>query len=132
MVTYSRYNKIDLDSLGMDLENCSFVRRPGDTVSVLCEQYLGDLSKLLDKHAPLVTRTFIKLATGWLSDSYRLAKTSGDNWNKSGAKINLPTIELDVEDILLGAIHWSTKIRQITLETSSDKMVMTLRSYCRS
>ena len=32
-------------------------------------------SKLLDKHAPLVTRTFTKQATGWLSDTYRLAKT---------------------------------------------------------
>ena len=66
--------KIDFDSLCKDLGNCSFVRRPGDTVSVLCEQYLGDLSRLLDKHAPLVTRTSTKQPTGWLSDSYRLAK----------------------------------------------------------
>ena len=42
--------------------------------NVLYEQYLSDLSKLLDKHAPLVTRTFTKQATGWLSDSFRLAK----------------------------------------------------------
>ena len=74
MVTYRRYHKIDLDSLCKDLGNCTFVRCPGDTVSVLCEQYLGDLSRLLDKHAPLVTRTSTKQATGWLSDSYRLAK----------------------------------------------------------
>ena len=74
VVTYRRYHKIDLDSLCKDLGNCTFVRRPGDTVSVLCEQYLGDLSRLLDKHAPLVTRTSTKQATGWLSDSYRLAK----------------------------------------------------------
>ena len=53
------------------LGNCSFVRCP---VNVLCEQYLGHLNKLLDKHAPLVTRTFTKQAAGWLSDSYRLAK----------------------------------------------------------
>ena len=74
VVTYRRYHKIDLDSLCKDLGNCTFVRRPGDTVSVLCEQYLGDLSRLLDQHAPLVTRTSTKQATGWLSDSYRLAK----------------------------------------------------------
>ena len=72
VVTYRRYHKID--SLCKDLGNCSFVRRPGDIVSVLCEQYLGDLSILLDKHAPLVTQTSTKQATGWLSDSYRLAK----------------------------------------------------------
>ena len=29
---------------------------------------------MLDKHTPLVTRTFTKQATGWLSDSYWLAK----------------------------------------------------------
>ena len=74
-VTFRRYHKIDLDSLCKDLGNCSFVRCPGDTVSVLCEQYLGDSSKLFDKHAPLITHTFTKQATGWLSDSYQLAKT---------------------------------------------------------
>ena len=55
-----------------------------------------------------------------------------DSWNESGVKINLPTIELDFEDRLLGAIHWSTKKRQITYETWSEKMLMTLRSYGRS
>ena len=75
VVTFRMYHKIDLDSLCKDLGNCSFVRRPGDTVSVLCEQYFDDLSKLLDKHAALVTRTFTKQAIGWLSDIYRLAKT---------------------------------------------------------
>ena len=63
------------DSFRKDLGNSAFVKCPGDTVSGLCEQYLDDLSKLLDKHAPLVTRTFTKQATGWLSDTYQVAKT---------------------------------------------------------
>ena len=75
VVTFRRYHKIDMDSFRKDLGNSAFVKCPGDTVSGLCEQYLDDLSKLLDKHAPLVTRTFTKQATGWLSDTYRLAKT---------------------------------------------------------
>ena len=75
VITFRRYHKIDLDGFRKDLGKYSFVRCPGDTASVLCEQYLGDLSKLLDKHAPLVTRTFTKQATGWLSDSYWLQKT---------------------------------------------------------
>ena len=58
-------------------------------------------------------------------------KTSDDNWNKSGVKINLPAIDLDFENRLLGAIHWSTKIRQGTSETWSEKMLMTPRSYGR-
>ena len=52
VVIFRRYHKIDLDSLRKDFGNCSFVRRPGDTVRVLCEQYSDDLGKLLDKHAP--------------------------------------------------------------------------------
>ena len=75
VVTFRRYHKIDMDSFRKDLGNSAFVKCPGDTVSGLCEQYLDDLSKLLNKHAPLVTRTFTKQATGWLSDTYRLAKT---------------------------------------------------------
>ena len=69
VVTFMRYHKIDLDSFCKDLENCSFIRCPGDTVSVLCEQYLDYLSKLLDKHALLVTCTFTKQAAGRLSDT---------------------------------------------------------------
>ena len=75
VVTFRRYHKIDMDSFRKDLGNSAFVKCPGDAVSGLCEQYLDDLSKLLDKHAPLVTRTFTEQATGWLSDTYRLAKT---------------------------------------------------------
>ena len=114
-----------MDSLCKDLGNCSFIRRPGDTVSILCKQYLGDLSRLLDKHAPLVTRTFTKQATGWLSDSYRLAKNIRRQLERNCVKINLSTIKLDFENRLLGAIHWSTKIRQVTSENWSEKMLMT-------
>ena len=64
--------KIDMDSLHKDLGNCSFSRCPGNTVNILRDQYLGDLSKLLDKHAPLITCSFTKEAAGWLSDSYQL------------------------------------------------------------
>ena len=131
VVTFRRYHKIDMDSFRKDLGNSAFIKRPGDTVSGLCEQYLDDLSKLLDKHAPLVTRTFTKQATGWLTPT-GWQKPSGDSWNESGVKINLPIIELDFEDRLVAAIHWSTKIRQITSETWSEKMPMTPRSYGRS
>ena len=73
VITFRGHHKIDMDSLRKDLGNCSFVRRPGGTVSVLCEQYLGNLNKLL------------LTPTGW-------QKPSGDYWNVSGVKINWPTI----------------------------------------
>ena len=63
-----------MGSFPKDLGNCSFIRCPGNTVNVLCEQYLGDFSKLLNKHALEVTRTFTKQAAALLSDCYQLAK----------------------------------------------------------
>ena len=92
VVTFRRCHKIDMDSLCKALDNCSFVRQLGDTVSVLCEQYLSNLSKLLDKHAPFVTHTFTKQATGWLSDSYWLAKMARRQlermWHKDKSAYN--------------------------------------------
>ena len=78
-------------------------------------------------HHWLLVLLLNKLLVGYLTPT-GWQKTSGDNWNESGVKINRPTIELDFEDRLLGAIHWSTKIRQITLETWSEKMLMTLKT----
>ena len=63
-----------MQSLMCDLAKCSFVASPGTTVSALHDQYTRDLSDLLNKHAPLVTRTFTKGAAGWLSDTYLQAK----------------------------------------------------------
>ena len=49
-----------MDSLRSDLDNCSFVKFPGNTSSVLYEQYTSDLNDLLNKHVPKVSHTFIK------------------------------------------------------------------------
>ena len=100
--------------------------------NVLCEKYLGDLSKLLDRLAPLLTRTFTNQANGGYLTPTGWQKPSDGNWNESGIKINRPTIELDFVERLLSAIHRSTKIRQITLGTWSEKMLMILRSCGRS
>ena len=71
-----------------------------------------------------------KLLVGYLIPT-DWQKASDDNWKESGVKINLPTIDLDFENRLLGVIHWSTKIRQVTSETWSEKMLTTPRSYGR-
>ena len=74
-VTYRRYHKINMDTLRNDLSNCSFVACPGDTVKILYDQYTNDLSNLLDKHAPEVTRCLAKEPAKWLSDTYKNAKS---------------------------------------------------------
>ena len=63
-----------MDSLRSHMANCSFVKCPGDTASVLNKQYTSDLNDLLDKHSPEVSCTFIIGPADWLSDSYLLAR----------------------------------------------------------
>ena len=91
-VTFRRYHKINMQSLMCDLANCSFVASPGSTVSALYEQYIRDLSVLLDKHAPTITRTFTKGAAGWLSDTYLQAKAVRHQferfWRKDKSPLN--------------------------------------------
>ena len=74
-VTYRRYHKINMGTLRNDLSNCSFVACPGDTAKKLYDQYTNDLSNLLDKHAPEVTRCLAKEPAKWLSDTYKNAKS---------------------------------------------------------
>ena len=57
------------------MSNCSFVACPGDTAKKLYDQYNNDLSNLLDKHAPEVTRCLAKEPAKWLSDNYKNAKS---------------------------------------------------------
>ena len=73
-VTFRRFHRIKMDSFRSNLANFSFVRCHGNTASVLYKQNTKDLNDLLDKHAPEVSRTFIKGPAKWLSDSYLLAK----------------------------------------------------------
>ena len=66
--------QLKMQSLMSDLAKWSFVTCPDNAVCSIYEQYTRDLSGFLDKHAPMVTQTFIYVAAGWLSDSYLLAK----------------------------------------------------------
>ena len=83
-VTFRMYHKINMQSLMCDLANCSFVTSPDSTVSALYEQYISDLSGLLDKHAPTVTRAFTKGAAGWLSDNCQFERF----WQKDKSPLN--------------------------------------------
>ena len=91
-VTYRRYHKINMDTLRNDLSNCSFVACQGDTAKKLYDQYTNDLSNLLDKHAPEVTRCLAKEPAKWLSDTYKNAKSVRRQferiWHKKKTPLN--------------------------------------------
>ena len=89
-VIFRRFHRINMDCFRSDLANYSFVKCPGNTASVLYEQYTKDLKDLLDKHAPEVSCTFIKGPAQWLSDSYLLAKADRRQFERIWRKDKSP------------------------------------------
>ena len=74
-----------------DLKDMPFVKCPSNSVSLLYDQYVHDLSCILDRHAPLVSSLKTKQRAYWLSESYRLANHSDVNLNVLGEKIKVYT-----------------------------------------
>ena len=74
-ISYRRYHKINMKSFCEDLANTSFVTSPATEAADLYDQYIRDLGGVLDRHAPLICRRAKKTPAGWLSDSYRRAKS---------------------------------------------------------
>ena len=56
-------------------KNTSFVKSPADAVVDLYDQYVHDLSDVLDRHAPLISKLTKKESADWMSDDYRRAKS---------------------------------------------------------
>ena len=73
-VTYKRYHQINMSEFQLDLCETPFVKSPADSVCALYDQYVHDISQILYKHAPLVSRRSCKKPADWLSETYRRAK----------------------------------------------------------
>ena len=124
-VTYGRYNKIIMDTLRNDLSNCSFVACPGDTAKILYDQDTNDLSNLLDKHAPEVTRCLAKEPAKWLSDTYKNAKSIRRQfkriWRKNKTPLNCARLCKQIARCnSLANKHKATYYRALVNENSDD------------
>ena len=128
-VTYMRYHKINTDTLRNDLSNCSFVACPGDTTKKLYDQYTNDLSNLLDKHAPEVTRCLAKEPAKWLSDTYKNAKSIRRQFERIWRKKKLLLTVQSCANKLPGVIHLPIKTKPHITELLLMKTVMTLKNY---
>ena len=75
-----------------DLKEMPFVKCPANSVSELYDQYIQDLSHILDRHAPLVSSLKMKQRADWLSETYRLAKSLRRQvehvWHKDKSQYN--------------------------------------------
>ena len=74
-ISYRRFHHINMSDFRSDLEEMSIVKCPANSVSQLYDQYVHDLSCVLDRHAPLVSSLKRKQRADWLSESYPLAKS---------------------------------------------------------
>ena len=114
-----------------DLAHCSFVASPGSTVSALYEQYIRDLSGLLDKHAPTVTRNFTKEAAGWLSDTYLQAKAVRCQFERFWWKDKSPQNQARLCKQIARCSTPITRTSLIITETLSATVLMTPRNCGR-
>ena len=75
-----------------DLKEMPFVKCPANSVSQLYDQYVHDLSRIFDRHAPLVSSLKMKQHADWLSETYRLAKSLRRQfehvWHKDKSQYN--------------------------------------------
>ena len=74
VVTFRQYHKLNIDKFRSDLQIIPFVSSPSDDTDLLHEEYMSDLSGLLDIHAPVKTKQLIKPVPSWITDEYRTAK----------------------------------------------------------
>ena len=58
-----------------DFKDLLFVKCPANSVSQLFDQYVHDLSHILNRHAPLVSSVKKKQHADWLSETFRPAKS---------------------------------------------------------
>ena len=54
-ISYISYHHINMFNFRSDLKDMPFVKCPANSVSLLCDEYIHDLSHILDRHAPLVS-----------------------------------------------------------------------------
>ena len=74
-ISYRRYHKTDMQKFRDDFANTSFFLSPASTAADLYDQYVHDLGCLIERHAPLICGRIKIDPAGWLSDTYRKAKS---------------------------------------------------------
>ena len=130
-ISYRRYHRINMSNFRSDLKELPFVKCPANSVSQLYDQYVHDLSRLLHRHAPLVSSVKKKQHADWLSETYHLAKSIRHQFERAWHKDKSTTgVIFDVK--LPGVIVSRTRIRLPITGNLSLTTAMILRNYGRS
>ena len=104
-ISYRRYHRINMFNFRSDAKDMPFVKCPANSVSQLYDQYVHDLSCILDRHAPLVSSLKTKQRADWLSESYRLAKSLRRQfelaWRKDKSQYNRSRLRHQIASVII-------------------------------
>jgi len=74
-VFYRKYDAINMDNFSDELLKSQLITDPCETLDTLFDLYNDSLKCLLDKHAPMKTKTFVQRATvPWYNQTIQAAK----------------------------------------------------------
>ena len=96
-VTCRKYHDIQICEFSNDLENLSVLQNPVGTTDDLVKTYNSELSKALEKHAPLQTKQLIlRPNTEWYTEELRMAK---QDRRKSERRMRKTQLIVDIKEI---------------------------------
>jgi len=74
-VSYRKYDAMNMDDFSDELLKSQLIIDPSETLDTLVDQYNDGLKCLLDKHAPMKTKTFVQRATvPWYNQTIQAAR----------------------------------------------------------
>ena len=83
-ISYHKINKIDYESFHSHILNSDLIKKPEKDLSALCQQHHSVLSSILDKHAPVSTKTLPrKPPTPWMTPAETLRHNLERTWRRS-------------------------------------------------
>ena len=87
-ISFQKINKIEYESFHSDILNSDLIKKPKKELSALCQQYDSVFGSILDKYAPVSTKTLPrKPPTPWMTQEIMKAKTLRHNlertWRRS-------------------------------------------------
>ena len=110
-ITLRHYHKINKESFVEDLKNTSFVLSPSDNVSDLYKQYLCDLSDLLDKHAPIISKTTSTKKRSWITEEFLTQKRIRRQCERLWRKYKTPLFRSRLRRQVSHCLSLATKLK---------------------
>jgi hypothetical protein len=92
-ITYRNLKNMDKDKFRQDIQELPLLKNPMDDIDSLSMQYNSDLESLLDKHAPMQTKSlYVRPLAPWyddaIHDSRKECKKAEMKWRSTGLTVH--------------------------------------------